>query len=306
MAALADGVHPRRDRRLVPGGLLPRVRESPVSASASSASAASVSASASAASISAASVSASASAASISARRFRRHRGSSAPRPKPRRRHRRGPPAGPTTGSSNSSVSLTSISPSHRPDGSRLFCSTIVSRLPGPTSASTLPARAHSTVQAKVSLAGEPRGLLSTDTDMVIRSRPRVKVHSRLVPGTLAEQHAQASSTAMRRSSISSRVKSRRAAARGPRCAARTGRRPRPHADRYLVGRLAAASRLRGERRRGSCRERSLRRGPGAGGLPGRRLRSSLRSRLPPMKLAASVDAAAGSCLQLTVSAPLH
>src|SRR6266568_2860883 len=120
------------------------------------------------------------------------------------------------------------------PDGSRLFCSTMVSRLPGPTSASTLPASAQSTVQAKVSLAGGRPAWLSTETELVIRSRPRVKVQSRPVPGTPPPSSvAHASSTAIRRSSISSRVKSSRAAS--PAVAVRSTDRYAPSAGMQTV-----------------------------------------------------------------------
>ena len=83
----------------------------------------------------------------------------------------------------------------------------------GPSRESTVPARADSTVQAKVSLAGICGSAAVTDTVIVISSAPRSKAHSRFVPGIAWESSiAQASSTAMRRSSISSRVKSSRAA----------------------------------------------------------------------------------------------
>jgi hypothetical protein len=79
--------------------------------------------------------------------------------------------------------------------------------------ASTLPARAVSTVHAKVSLAGGCGARLGTETEMVISSRPSAKLHSRALPGMAwPSSMAQASSTAIRRSSISSRVKSSRAA----------------------------------------------------------------------------------------------
>ena len=82
-----------------------------------------------------------------------------------------------------------------------------------PSRESTVPARAESTVQAKVSLAGIRGSAAVTETVIVISSAPRSKAHSRLVPGIAwASSIAQASSTAMRRSSISSRVKSSRAA----------------------------------------------------------------------------------------------
>src|SRR5215472_9833828 len=98
-------------------------------------------------------------------------------------------------------------------DESRLFRSTIVSTSPGPTWASTLPASAVSTVQANVSPAGTRGARQRTDTDTVISSWPSEKTHSRLLPGIpWLSTIAQASSTAIRMSSISSSVKSSRAA----------------------------------------------------------------------------------------------
>src|SRR5580693_5115049 len=99
------------------------------------------------------------------------------------------------------------------PDDSLVFRSTIVSRSPGPTYASTLPARAVSTVHANVSLAGCCGERQGTDTAIAMLSWPRVKPHSRLEPGTAwLSSMAHASSTAILRSSISSNVKSSRAA----------------------------------------------------------------------------------------------
>src|SRR5271170_3885444 len=96
---------------------------------------------------------------------------------------------------------------------SRLLRSTIATISPGPSRESTVPARADSTVQEKVSLAGMRGSAAVTDTVMVISSAPRSKAHSRLVPGIAwGSSIAHASSTAMRRSSISSRVKSSLAA----------------------------------------------------------------------------------------------
>src|SRR6202042_1984133 len=103
--------------------------------------------------------------------------------------------------------------PRHADPDSRLLRMTIVSWSPGPVKASTLPASADSTIQAKVSLAGGVGARLRTDTDMVITSRPSAKLHSRSLPGIAwFSSIAHASSTAIRRSSISSRVKSIRAA----------------------------------------------------------------------------------------------
>src|SRR5207253_1979146 len=96
---------------------------------------------------------------------------------------------------------------------SRRLRSTIDTWSSGPRLESTVPARAESTVQAKVSRAGIRGSAAVTDTVIVISSAPRSKAHSRFVPGIAWESSiAQASSTAMRRSSISSRVKSSRAA----------------------------------------------------------------------------------------------
>src|SRR5262249_32316289 len=55
-------------------------------------------------------------------------------------------------------------------DESRHFRSTIVSTSPGPTWASTLPARAESTVHAKVSPAGTRGARQRTETETVISS----------------------------------------------------------------------------------------------------------------------------------------
>src|SRR5215471_11572780 len=98
-------------------------------------------------------------------------------------------------------------------DDSRIFLSMTVTPSPGPTHASTLPASAESTVQAKVSRAGGRGCAATVETAMLILSSPRVKSHSRSAPGAAwASSMPQASSTAMRRSSISSRVKSSGAA----------------------------------------------------------------------------------------------
>ena len=76
-----------------------------------------------------------------------------------------------------------------------------------------MPASAESTVQAKVSGAGITGSAAVTETVIVISSADRSKAHSRLVPGIAwASSIAHASSTAMRRSSISSKVKSSLAA----------------------------------------------------------------------------------------------
>ena len=96
---------------------------------------------------------------------------------------------------------------------SRRLRSTIDTWSSVPSRESTVPASADSTVQAKVSLAGVRGSAAVTETVIVISSAPRSKAHSRFVPGIAwASSIAQASSTAMRRSSISSRVKSSRAA----------------------------------------------------------------------------------------------
>src|SRR5207245_5510912 len=98
-------------------------------------------------------------------------------------------------------------------DESRLFRSVIVSTSPGPTCASTVPASAVSTVQAKVSPEGTRGARQLTDTRTVMESCPSAKSHSRSLPGIAwLSSMAHASSTAMRMSSISSRVKSSRAA----------------------------------------------------------------------------------------------
>jgi hypothetical protein len=79
--------------------------------------------------------------------------------------------------------------------------------------ASTSPARADRTVQANVSRAGSLPSAVSTDTEMRIPSPVSSNSVVRSVPGSAcASSIAHASSTPMRRSSISSRVKSRRAA----------------------------------------------------------------------------------------------
>src|SRR5262249_35777253 len=70
------------------------------------------------------------------------------------------------------------------PDDSLVLRSTIVSRSPGPTCASTLPASAVSTVHAKVSVAGCCGARQAAVTAMVMTSWPSVNAHSRLAPGT--------------------------------------------------------------------------------------------------------------------------
>ena len=103
-----------------------------------------------------------------------------------------------------------------------------------PSRESTVPARAESTVQAKVSLAGICGSAAVTDTVIVISSAPRSKAHSRFVPGIAWESSiAQASSTAMRRSSISSSVKSSLAAR--PAVAVRSTDRYAPSAGMHTV-----------------------------------------------------------------------
>src|SRR6185437_10282250 len=120
------------------------------------------------------------------------------------------------------------------PDTRRLLRMTIVSWSPGPVNASTLPASAVSTVQAKVSLAGGCGVRLGTDTEIVISSRPSAKLHSRALPGMAwLSSMAHASSTAIRRSSISSRVKSSRAAR--PAVAVRSTDRYAPAAGSVMV-----------------------------------------------------------------------
>src|ERR1700733_5744930 len=95
----------------------------------------------------------------------------------------------------------------------RRLTSTIDTRSPGPSLEPPVPARADSTVHANVSLAGILGWAAVTDTVIVTWSAPSSKPHSRSVPGiACASSIAQASSIAMRRSSISSRVKSSRAA----------------------------------------------------------------------------------------------
>ena len=96
---------------------------------------------------------------------------------------------------------------------SRCLHSTMDTWSSSPSRESTVPARAESTVQAKVSRAGTCGSAAVTETVIVMSSAPRSKAHSRLVPGIAWESSiAQASSTAMRRSSISSSVKSSLAA----------------------------------------------------------------------------------------------
>src|ERR1035438_6656385 len=125
-------------------------------------------------------------------------------------------------------------------DGSRLFLSSTVTLPPGPTHASTAPASADRTVQANVSRDGGWARWLSTDTAMVMLSSPRVKSQDRLAPGAawlIRMPHA--SSTAMRRSSISSSVKSSRAAR--PAVAVRSTDRYAPSAGMRIVTRSSAA-----------------------------------------------------------------
>jgi hypothetical protein len=82
-----------------------------------------------------------------------------------------------------------------------------------PTELSTSPASAVSTVQAKVSREGSCPSSVSTLTSMRMASAVSSKVHSRSAPGTACVSSiAQASSTAIRRSSMSSIVKSSREA----------------------------------------------------------------------------------------------
>src|SRR5260370_27418784 len=69
------------------------------------------------------------------------------------------------------------------PGDSLVFRSTIVSRSPGPTRESTLPASAVITVHPKVSLAGCRLARPAAVTAMVITPRPSVKAHPRLAPG---------------------------------------------------------------------------------------------------------------------------
>src|SRR5215472_19388812 len=98
-------------------------------------------------------------------------------------------------------------------DESRPFRSTMLSTSPGPTCASTLPASAVSTVHTNVSPVGARGARQRTETRTVIASWPSVKPHSRSLPGIAwLSSIAHASSTAMRMSSISSSVKSSRAA----------------------------------------------------------------------------------------------
>src|SRR6185312_5120259 len=95
----------------------------------------------------------------------------------------------------------------------RRLARTIETLSSGPSLESTDPASADSTVHANVSRAGILASAVVTDTVIVTRSAPSSKTHSRSVPGMAwASSIAHASSIAMRRSSISSRVKSSRAA----------------------------------------------------------------------------------------------
>src|SRR6185312_4776786 len=95
----------------------------------------------------------------------------------------------------------------------RRLARTIETLSSGPSLESTEPASADSTVHANVSRAGILASAVVTDTVIVTRSAPSSKTHSRSVPGMAwASSIAHASSIAMRRSSISSRVKSSRAA----------------------------------------------------------------------------------------------
>src|SRR5262249_46020671 len=122
------------------------------------------------------------------------------------------------------------------PADSRTFRSRTVTLSPGPTHASALPASADSTVQANVSRDGGRGGWHLADTAMLMRSGPSVKSHSRLAPGAAwPSSMPQASSTAMRRSSISSRVKSSRAAR--PAVAVRSTDRYAPSAGIWIVTR---------------------------------------------------------------------
>src|SRR5712692_4757341 len=99
------------------------------------------------------------------------------------------------------------------PDDPRVLRSTMVSRSPGPTCASTLPASAESTIHANPSPSGTRGARQRTDTETVIASLLSRKRHSSPLPGMAwLSSMALASSTAIRMSSISSRVKSRRAA----------------------------------------------------------------------------------------------
>src|SRR5260370_19894277 len=130
----------------------------------------------------------------------------------------------------------------------RCLRSTMETGSSGPSLESTVPARAESTVQAKVSLAGMRGSAAITDTVIVISSALRSKAHSRLVPGIAwASSIAHASSTAMRRSSISSRVKSSLAAR--PAVAVRRTERYAPSAGMHtctwscVVSRSACAAR---------------------------------------------------------------
>jgi hypothetical protein len=76
-----------------------------------------------------------------------------------------------------------------------------------------LAASAVSTVHAKVSREGSCPSSVSTLTSMRMASEVSSKVHSRSAPGTACVSSiAQASSTAIRRSSMSSIVKSSREA----------------------------------------------------------------------------------------------
>src|SRR5262249_61122092 len=63
-------------------------------------------------------------------------------------------------------------------DDSRIFLSMTVTLSPGPTHASTLPASAESTVQAKVSRAGGRGCAASAGTAMLLLSPPRGEVPS--------------------------------------------------------------------------------------------------------------------------------
>src|SRR5262249_57606104 len=94
-------------------------------------------------------------------------------------------------------------------DDVRIFLRTTVTLSPGPTHASTLPASAESTVQAKVSRAGGRGCAASAETAMLILSAPRGKLHSRSAWGAAWPSRVpQAPSPPLRPSSLSSPVQS--------------------------------------------------------------------------------------------------
>src|SRR5580704_2554404 len=126
---------------------------------------------------------------------------------------------------------------------------------------------------------------------MVIRSRPRVNTHSRSLPGIAwCSSIAQASSTAMRKSSISSSVKSRRAAS--PAVAVRSTDRYAPSAGNRTVTWSGAVSRPAGTAREAAVAAVVV--------------VFSVTSVLPHPPDACLRGAVSGSCLQPTVTRRLH